>query len=236
VRRLLPVDPEARELDDDDLVALYAPPGGRHVRANFVVSADGATTVGGVSGGLQSPGDTRVFHLLRSLADVVLVGATTARAEDYGGARDYGGHRPVIAVVSRSLALDPEARLFTDAAIRPWVVTVEAADPDRRAALAAVAEVVDAGEHTVEVPAALDLLAAAGLTRVLCEGGPHLLGDVVSAGALDDLCLTIAPLLAGGAGGRLLAGLPLEPPVGARPVHVLEEDGALFVRYSTGVR
>jgi 5-amino-6-(5-phosphoribosylamino)uracil reductase len=219
--------------DAVDLAELYAPPAGRHVRANFVVSADGATTVEGVSAGLSGPADHELFHVLRSLCDVVLVGATTARRENYGGARSYDGRVPTVAVVSRSLDLDPSARLFTETTVRPWVLTVSSAPADRRAALAEVAQVLDAGEHSVEIPRALELLAAAGLERVLCEGGPHLLGDVVAAGVLDDLCLSVAPLLAGGAGDRLLAGLPLAPPVPLRVEHVLEDSGTLFLRLST---
>jgi riboflavin biosynthesis pyrimidine reductase len=218
---------------DVDVAAAYAPPPGRHVRANFVVSTDGATTLSGVSAGLSNQADRDLFHVLRSLCDVVLVGATTARRENYGGARSYDGRVPVIAVVSRSLDLDPSSRLFTETTVRPWVLTVSAAPADRRAALAEVAHVVDAGEHSVDISAALDALSAAGLDRVLCEGGPHLLADVVAAGSLDDLCLSVAPLLAGGAGDRLLAGLPLVPPVPLRLDHVLEDDGTLFLRLST---
>ena len=231
MRRLLPSDASAVV---EDWAAAYAPPPGRHVRANFVVSTDGATTVSGVSAGLSSPADRELFHVLRSLCDVVLVGATTARRENYGGARSYDGRTPpTIAVVSRSLDLDPGARLFTETTVRPWVLTVASAPADRRDALASVAHVVDAGEHSVDIPTALDALSAAGLDRVLCEGGPHLLGDVVASGALDDLCLSITPLLAGGAGDRLLAGLPIAPPVALKLEHVLEEDDNLFLRFST---
>src|SRR5881397_819090 len=98
MRSLFPVG-----ASDVDLSAVYAPPPGRHVRANFVVSTDGATTVAGVSAGLSSPADRDLFHVLRSLCDVVLVGATTARRENYGGARSYDGRVPAVAVVSRSL-------------------------------------------------------------------------------------------------------------------------------------
>jgi riboflavin biosynthesis pyrimidine reductase len=230
--RLLLPPPVPATGRDVDFRALYRPPPGRHVRANFVVSTDGATTVGGLSAGLSSPADRQLFHVLRSLCDVVLVGATTVRRENYGGARDYDGHVPIVAVVSRSLDLDPQARLFTDAQVRPWVLTVNSAPVERRAALADVAQVVVAGEHNVDIRTALDALAAAGFDHVLCEGGPHLLGDVVTAGVLDDLCLTVAPLMSGGAGDRMLAGLPLVPPVALRLEHVLEEDGTLFLRHA----
>ena len=235
MRRLFPLDgPVVEDPVVEDWAAAYAPPPGRHVRANFVVSTDGATTVAGVSAGLSGPADRELFHVLRSLADVILVGATTARRENYGGARGYGGRTPPpVAVVSRSLDLDPEARLFTETAVRPWVLTVASAPPDRRTALSRVAHVVDAGEHSVDIATALDLLSAEGLDRVLCEGGPYLFGDVVAAGALDDLCLSVAPLLAGGAGDRLLAGVPIVPPVPLRIEHVLEDEGTLFLRLST---
>src|SRR5829696_8030169 len=86
MRRLLPGP--AAELDDDGLAEAYREPPGRVVRVNFIASLDGATTVAGRSKGLQSPGDLRVFRLLRALADGVLVGAGTAAAEGYGPMTD----------------------------------------------------------------------------------------------------------------------------------------------------
>src|SRR6478735_5106041 len=114
------------ELRDEDLLHEYAyPDTGSWLRANMVASVDGAIAVQGLSAGLSSPADKRVFSVLRSLADVVMVGAGTARAENYGGARipeRFAGLRsslgqaavPPIAVVSRRLDLDPEARLFVE--------------------------------------------------------------------------------------------------------------------------
>src|SRR3954469_19596905 len=105
MRRLLP-DPAGTV----DLRAAYAVEADRHVRVNFAASADGAVTVDGKSKGLSSDADRELFHVLRSLADVVLVGAGTAGAENYGGAREADGRFPPIAVVSRSLDLDPASR------------------------------------------------------------------------------------------------------------------------------
>src|SRR4051812_457920 len=85
MRRLLP-DPgelDPADLDDTGLIDAYRVPAGRHLRVNFIASLDGAVTVDGRSGGLGSPGDRRVFQLLRALADVVLVGHGTASAEGY---------------------------------------------------------------------------------------------------------------------------------------------------------
>lgn len=228
MRRLRPDPDEAV-----DLRAAYALDGDRHVRANFVSSVDGAVTVDGKSAGLGSPADRALFNLLRTMADVVLVGAGTVRAENYGGAKPSDGHAPPIAVVTRSLDLDVSSRLFTDVTSRPIVITCAASPDLLRERLSTVADVLVAGDADVDIGAALDLLADRGLGRVLCEGGPHLLGSLAAAGRLDELCLTLAPLLAGGTAGRIVAGyLPqVVEPMHLR--HVLEEDGHLFLRYST---
>jgi len=228
VRRLRP------ELEETvDLRAAYAVTADRHVRANFVSSLDGAVTLQGKSAGLSSDGDRQLFHLLRTLADVVLVGAGTARSENYGGAKPVDGHAPPIAVVSKSLHFDLSARLFTDTTVRPIVITCSASPLEPREQLAEVADVVVAGDSDVDLRAALDALADRGLRRVLCEGGPHLLGAVASAGLLDELCLTLAPVVAGGTAGRIVAGYLPEVVEAMHLLHVLEEDGHLFLRYST---
>lgn len=242
MRQLLP-GPVA-DMTDDDLLAAYAVPDGpvRHLRVNFVASADGAVTVAGKSAGLSSPADRRVFALLRDLADVVLVGAGTIRGEGYGYP-DFGPDRrarrrglglaewPTFAIVSESLNLDLSSSLFSRAPVRTVVLTSERSPADRRAALAPYAEVlVHGGEH-VDLAAGLDELTARGLRRVLSEGGPGLLGSLVGAGLLDELCLTVAPLLAGPGPGRIVAGAP-HLPAGLRLAGLLEEDGALFGRYA----
>jgi riboflavin-specific deaminase-like protein len=204
------------------------------VRVNFASSADGAVTVGGKSKGLSSDTDREVFHLLRALSDVVLVGAGTARAENYGGAREADGHIPPIAVVSRSLDLDRAARLFTDTKVPPVVVTCANSPADERKALAEICDVIVAGEDTVDIAAALDQLADRGMKQVICEGGPHLFGWLAAAKAFDELCLTVAPLLAGGRAGRILAGVESELADPLRLIQVLEDEGHLFLRYSTG--
>jgi riboflavin-specific deaminase-like protein len=228
VRRLAP-DPA----DDVELTAAYGVPPGRHLRVNFAASADGAVTVDGRSTGLSSPGDRALFHLLRSMSDVVLVGAGTARAENYGGAREPADRPPPIAVVSRSLDLDLSSRLFTDTKVRPIVVTCAAAPADRREALSASADVLVAGAEEVDLAAALDALAERGLQHVLCEGGPRLFGSLLADSVVDELCLTVAPLVAGGTAGRIVAGFTPQVPADLRLGHVLEADGHLFLRYET---
>lgn len=245
MRRIFP-DP-TDSLDDDALVAAYAVarPPATHLRLNFVSSADGAVTLAGRSGGLSNPGDRRVFLLLRDLCDVVLAGAGTVRAEGYGPARpgpDRQARRealglapvPPVAVVSGSLALDPDSPLFTQATVRTIVLTCAAAPADRRAALARVADVVDAGDIAVDPAAALATLAERGLVRVLSEGGPVLFGTLAAAGLVDDLCLTVSPVLAGPGADRIITGAGGEPPRRLDLVHALEDGGALLLRYAVG--
>lgn len=258
MRQIYPASAREQELD---LPALYAypvepRPGGQPwIRANMVASADGAATVSGRSGGLAGEADHTVFGLLRALADVVLVGAATARAEGYRPARVAGrwaglrGGRPPappIAVLTRSAHLDPASPLLAEApaGARTIVLTGQAAPADRRAALARVADVVIAGRDRVDMPTAIAALAGMGHRRILTEGGPHLLGQLAEAGLLDELCLTISPLLAGGEAGRITRGAgPLEEgapgngaPAGAGGLclgHVLEDQGYLLCRYLT---
>jgi riboflavin biosynthesis pyrimidine reductase len=234
VHRLLP-SPTARPIDDAALAAEYAYPDASApwVRVNFVASADGAVSVEGRSRPLGSPADRRVFGLLRELADVVLVGAGTVRVEDYRGARRPTRGRttpPPIAVVTGSAELDPGSRLFTDTAVAPIVLTRACAPAQRRDRLAAAgADVVALERLTPDL--LLAELGRRGLHRVLCEGGPRLLGELLAADAVDELCLTVAPLLAGGDAGRIAAG-----PAGAAPrsmtlAGALHDDGVLLLRY-----
>ncbi len=240
MRRLLPRPPgPGEDVDDDRLVEAYRLPPGRSLRMDFVVSLDGAVSVDGRSAGLGSPGDKRVFRVLRALADVVLVGAGTATAEGYrpvlpdspvGLLRASLG-RPAalpIAVVSRRASLDPGSALARHGST--LVVTCAAADADRRAALAAAgATVLVCGDDDVDLPAAVAALAERGLEQVTCEGGPQLLRAALTAGVVDELDLTVSPALVGAAHRLLPDGLPA--PVGLELRQVLEEDGVLFTRY-----
>jgi len=227
--------------DPAGLADAYRRPVGRHLRVNFVVALDGAVAVQGRSGGLGSAGDRRVFRTLRALSDVVLVGAGTAAAEGYrpvlpdsavGRLRAELGREPVlpVAVVSRRASLSPDDQLVTDALVPTVLVTCAAADPARRAALAAAGvEVLVCGDDDVDLPTALDQLAGRGLEQVLCEGGPALFAVALAAGVVDELDLSIAPLLVGGGPGLLPGGLPA--PARARLTRLLTEDDVLFARY-----
>lgn len=244
MRSLLP-RPRA-DLSYDDLVGLYdLPPDagsrGQWVRAVFVSSMDGAAQgPDHRAATLSSESDQRIFALQRSLCDLVLVGAGTARVEAYrpvqrsevdADLRTRLGLAPVpaIAVVSRSLTLEPE--LLQGGEAPTLVVTAESAPSDAMTATARVAQVIVSGSSDVDISAALDRLLALGYRRVLCEGGPSVLAQVVAAGCLDDLCLTMAPLLVGGDLRRILHGPRLDPPRRLRLADLLEQDGELFARY-----
>jgi len=231
----------AEDLDDAGLAQLYAYPRPGWLRANMVSSADGAGSFEGLSGGLSSAADRRLFALLRALCDVVLVGAGTARAEGYRPARrrpELAGLRegrtatPPIALVSRALDLDLDATLFTGAPpdARTIVITCATSPADRRAEVARAADVIVAGEGAVDLELALEALRERGLGRVLCEGGPQLLGFLTAAGLLDELCLTVSPLVAGPGATRITAGEPF-PARQMTLAHVLCDDGFLFCRY-----
>ncbi|WP_433500522.1 pyrimidine reductase family protein [Sphaerimonospora sp. CA-214678] len=226
--------------EDPDIAAAYAYPSRGCLRVNMVVSADGAAWLEGRSAGLSSPGDRRVFHVLRGLADVVLAGAATVRTEGYGPARPREGWdtlragrppAPPIAVITRRLDLDLGGPLFTETEPyqRTIVITTGAAPPERREQAAEHAEVLVAGEDLVAPEAAVRLLRERGLGRILCEGGPRLNAELAAAGLIDELALTMSPLLAGGDAARVLNGVASRTPLTL--AHVLEEDGVLFIRY-----
>jgi riboflavin biosynthesis pyrimidine reductase len=235
--------PEPGPLDDAAILDAYAMPDHPALRVNFVASADGAVTVDGRSGGLGGPADKRVFDLLRVQCDAVMVGAGTLRTEGYGPmvldpdqqhlrlAAGRTAH-PALIVVSGGLDIDPDDPMLRDAPTRPWVVTHGSSDPDRRVALARVATVAVSGGASVDLRTALAELTVSGLRHVLCEGGPHLFGSLVAIDAVDEVCLTVAPRLAGAGAGRIVAG----PPSGVRDlglVHVLRSGiGELFLRYA----
>jgi riboflavin biosynthesis pyrimidine reductase len=137
----------------------------------------------------------------------------------------------VLALVSAELDLDPASPLFTGDE-RTLVITTEASPERIRLRLADVADVIVTGDTEVDLGDARKELETRGLQRVLCEGGPSLLGAVTAAGCLDELCLTVAPVIVGGDAARIVAGPSAD--AGLRLAHVLEEDGFLFTSYVVG--
>jgi riboflavin biosynthesis pyrimidine reductase len=223
-------------LDDGELERLYAyPPTDRPwVRTTFVSTLDGAATgTDGKSGTLGGETDTRLFGLLRSLADVLVVGAGTARAEGYADfavdtdLRTRLGLAPVptMALVSRSLGIPP-------ALIAPGTVVVTTADaaPVAVAALRETVEVIAEGHGQIDWTAVLDIFADRGWRRVLCEGGPSLHGELCRLDLVDELCLTIAPILAAGDAPRIAHDHDAVHHVMTLG-HAVEADGGLLTRW-----
>jgi riboflavin biosynthesis pyrimidine reductase len=240
--------PRGMALSDAELIALYSPADRAipRVRANFISSIDGSATSGGLSGELGGPADKRVFDIIRQVADVVLVAAGTVRSEGYGPMRvglDAAAWRlanglpehPAFAIVTASLDLDPSSPIFTDAPVRPIIVTTASASPERRARLEPVADVVVCSaenDKRVDARRLIDALVARGLTQIHCEGGPSLLGTLIDADVLDELCLTVSPNLEGGAGPRITHG---DAAIGLRAMtleHLLLAGSMMFTRWS----
>lgn len=223
-------------LDTGELEHLYAYPATDRpwVRSNFVSTLDGAATgQDGKSGTLGGESDTRVFALLRSLADVIVVGAGTARDEGYADfevdteLRTRLGLSPVptMVLVSRSLGIPP-------ALVAPGTVVVTTADaePTALAALRETVEVIALGDGEIDWTAVLAEFADRAWLRVLCEGGPSLHGELVKLDLVDELCLTIAPVLAAGGAARIAHGdgaVHHQMTLG----HAIEADGGLLTRW-----
>lgn len=218
--------PTARDLTPEDLLDLYDAPG-PHLRAGFVTSVDGVIAVDGASGPLGSAADKAAFRALRAVTDAVVVGAGTARAEDYGpvrhgeaatawrAAHGRAADTPIV-VVSRTGRLAPDARLLQGPVLLAVPEHVEV-DLD--------VEVL----RTTDPRRLVAALHARGLTRLLCEGGPSLLTDLFAAGVVDELCLTTSPQ-AVGEGPHLLGRVPV---TGLELLSLVHDDpGVLLSRWS----
>ncbi|WP_034621748.1 dihydrofolate reductase family protein [Cellulomonas sp. URHE0023] len=226
---------------EPELIALFGDSPG--VRANMVSTLDGsATGANGLSGSINNSADWRVFRVLRALADVVLVGAGTVRAEQYTaldvpeglrGARAELGRADdlELAVVSTSGVL-PDALL--DGARPPLVITVaeNRALGALRDRLGAERVLIAGDGHRVDARAAIAALTDRGLNHVLTEGGPSLLAHLVEADVVDDVCLTWTPQLVGGPASRILTQPEwLSPARSLEPLHLLHADGVLLGRW-----
>lgn len=241
MRRLLP------DVADEDLDSLYVDldvPAGvdrPHLYLGMVSSVDGAATVGGRTADLGGAADRVAFSRLRETCDAILVGAETVRAEDYGPPRTRSGGAqrraarglapvPTIVVVTASLDLDPGARLFSDPDRRPVVLVPEDADTERVARLATVADVERIGAGRVDLVGGIARLHARGWTRVLCEGGPRLNAQLLAAGLVDEIFLTITPTVVAGDAPRIATGVG--PAVrAAELLELRHHDGELLARY-----
>lgn len=238
-------------IDTDDnaaLTPLYAYPESLSrpwVRANMISSLDGGATDDGSSGGLAGPGDRALFNLMREAADVILVGAATVRIENYGGAQMSAAQRqarqsrgqsevPPIAVLTHSADFAHDAKLFTHSEVPPLILTAREGIEDIARRFGSVADVIDAsGTETdrVDPHVVLQVFAERGLLRVLTEGGPSLLSMLTEDDLLDELCVTIAPILVAGSARRISSGTG-QAHTRMKRSHLLSDaEGYLYTRY-----
>ena len=241
INQLLPHS--AADRSDDDLLELYGYPAERPwVRFNFITSLDGSATHQGVSAPLGNDGDRRLFGLLRRVSDVILVGAGTVRTEGYAGPlvseedsrwRTEQGlpAHPALAIISGTLGIEPDSDLFRLSPVRPILITTAAAEKERVRSLSEVADVVSAGAESVSARTCVSLLNDRGLGRILCEGGPSIFGGFLAEDAVDELCLSLSPLLAGGQGTHIAASVGSPELRQLALASLLESDSALYGRW-----
>jgi riboflavin-specific deaminase-like protein len=205
---------------------------------NMVASADGRASIEGRAGELGSKADTLLLTELRALADAVLIGPGTIRAEGYGrlvrnaervARREQAGMpaTPTAVLISRSFDVPWDAPLFA-AADQPVIVyTCADGEPPR---IAAPLEVVRIDDPTPR--AALADLRSRGVRSLLCEGGPTLNSGLFEAGLVDELFLTLSPQIAGERDApRIVEGMGLPEPVPLALEWTLRHDEEIFLRY-----
>lgn len=219
------------DLDDDALRAAYTPPRLPWLRLNFVATVDGAAEGGdGTSDSINNAADNRVFHLLRDLADIVVVGAGTVRAEGY-----RPNAKPLV-VVTRSGELPPT--LLEGDTSQLYLATGSQAPGLEKARSVLGDRVLVLGSEGPDPVALRRALEDAGFVSLLCEGGPHLAADLLAAGLVDELCSTVVPMLVGGSHARIAEGAPLDVPHGV-PLELhalLESDSTLLARWFVASR
>ena len=210
------------------------------VLVNMVATLDGRVTIGGRSGPIGGPGDHAIFHGLRTVVDAILVGSGTLRAERYGRMVRKPERRARRAELG--LEEDPLALLITHSGRLAWDAPLFAAPEQRLVVVthprAAPVPDVDAQLERVDLPAPTPAAALRevhrrhGIRSVLCEGGPTLNRGLLGDGVLDELFLTLGPLLGGGDDVlRILAGEELPEPVRLRLANVLRHEDELYLRY-----
>ncbi len=221
-----------------DLDSILGPDSGPSVRAIMASTLNGSTTISGRSHELGNAHDCALLHALRRWAELIVVGASTVQAEDYGGIQPSptSPHPAPLAILSRTLLIDPRSRLCTTSSIAPiFVVPHQQLGKPQVASRAQIlkecgAEIVDSGQGGIAD--ALEALKALGFNKIICEGGPHVLSQLVHANAVDRLYLSLDPRLGTRVETPLTAG---EGPIIHQRMCLeyvgWDEDGMVFLRY-----
>ena len=236
--------PPVVEVDPDEVYRDERSPVGDRpwLMMNMVSTIDGVTEIDGVSGPLGSPGDKDIFGTIRALPDIILVGSTTAEVERYNPpsssvstkARRLANRAwPVarIAVISRRLEFDLTLPMFQRPSQRPLVITTVDADPLKLDQVATHADLIQCGSGSVDLPQAMREMKELGAQRVLSEGGPLLNGALLRDELVDEVFLSVAPIMGGSSQrGITRGGMPQILELALQ--HVLTEDHFLFLRYT----
>ncbi len=253
LRRLLPPGEPATAVQIADTLDFQA-----HARAdaqrpytvlNMTSTVDGRASIGGRSGAIGDRADRELFHALRSSVDAVMAGAGTVRVERYGRIiPDESTRRrrvqkglaeePLACVVSGRLSLAPDTPLLLEPAAN--VVMITPSESGLPETPAHVEYIRARRDGLLDLPAAMSELSTRfGVRALLCEGGPHLNGQLLLAGLVDELMLSLSPKLAGGEDAtgealRIVAGAEFREPLQLELLGALESASTLFLRY--GVR
>jgi len=209
--------------------------------ANMVSTADGRATLDGRTKGISSDKDRDMFHCLRTQVDAVIVGTATIALEGYGPlARRPEVRRrraelglaevPLAVTASRSMELPADAPLFCDPESRIVVLT----NSDREAPTCKAQLIVERfpGDD-LDLAAGVERLRSAhGVRAMLHEGGPTLLAAMLGVGLVDELFLTVSPLLVGGGEPSLVEGSAFERSPPLELLSVLAHESFLFLRYA----
>lgn len=235
--QIFPAGAQAPRIED----AYAWPVSGTWVRAMMVMSLDGAITgADGRSGSISSATDRAIMKEVRRLSDVVLIGAGTMRAEEYSPMkantaavderrRNGQDDAPVIAIVSASLDLPWELPAFSDSHRQPIVITTTECDESAARIAEQYCELVRIAGMDEDPGAIIDALAERGLSRIICEGGARLLGDLTRADRIDEFDVAVSPTFANN--GQALLHAQLNSPVRLSLSRVLLDEGFLFTRY-----
>jgi riboflavin biosynthesis pyrimidine reductase len=208
------------------------------VVAAMIASVDGRAAVQGRSVALGHPADRALLRELRTGADAILVGSATIAAERYANlldadqrarraARGLPEH-PLVVTISRPLRLPLAAPIFDEAGTPILVFTESQEAPP---AVGALLEVSRFAPGTLTVAGVLAELGARGVRGVLCEGGPSLLRELAAQDGVDDLLLTVSPLLVAGDAPAVVEGPALADPARLSLREVHRADDHLFLHY-----
>jgi riboflavin biosynthesis pyrimidine reductase len=215
------------------------PPHG--VRANMVLTPDGAGAFAGRTKGISDAADQVLLRYLRGQADAILVGSATVQAERYGPVtlsaetqasrlqQGYTAAPPLVVVTARAI-LSPDLKIFAPDGPRTIIATL-ANSAARAAELREVADVIVVGDDEIDPARLLAELRDRDMTRILCEGGPYLLSQLIEHDLVDDMCLTLSPYLAGSQPTTAQPASHRDQPTRLHLQHVLTRDDLLYLRY-----